>query len=357
MDYASGKNVDRAEDFGWMDEVMAEEDARQLKERSAHKFREADRLLQGGAGDASGSEGAAQLEAASKDAAEDAVKDAPKDAAEHAEKNTGEHAAEHAQEKSEHRGELGQFFDNLVEHRKQRDNPEGEGYPSEGTDSNTLVSQHENSWMKDAKKAMDELNRANYPGAAAIGAAFSDFTKERSAEMLEAAKNDDWKSFQEAFEQTNIHFGEFRLREDWIEWVIKNQITERDAAAVLKRRENIEGRKEKGRKPYLEGDLTCQGFLKIKGEGGRLLSTRLHAIYADLDEQRFVGLARKDVFFTPILTMANRENAKVVPGERIVLEGVVETGQSRTPRPEGAAGGCATGLSGALLSPLPAFAG
>lgn len=33
MDYASGKGVDSAEDFGWLDEAMAEEDARQMNEK------------------------------------------------------------------------------------------------------------------------------------------------------------------------------------------------------------------------------------------------------------------------------------------------------------------------------------
>ena len=209
MDYASGKSVDSAEDFGWMEEMVAEEDARHLNERNAHKLREAARLLQGGAGDAAGSEDAGQLEAVSKDAAEDAVKDAPKDAAEHAEKNTGEHAVEHAQEKSEHRGELGQFFDNLVEHHKQRENPEGEAYLSEGVDKNIIASQLEYSWMQDAKSAVSELDGANYPGAAAIGGALSDFRKECADEMLEAAKNDDWKSFQEVYERAKSEEAEF----------------------------------------------------------------------------------------------------------------------------------------------------
>ena len=193
-------------------------------------------------------------------------------------------------------------------------------------------------------------------------------------------------------EQTNILFGEFRLREDWIEWVIKNHMTKSDAATVLKRRENIEGRMKRARKLYLEGELSWRGFLKLKDEaevllasayvpefddtieagkilrdfgtfGGpasvarrnRLLRILLHAIYADLDEKRVVGLAPKDVFFAPILAMG--DNVAGLPGEGILLEGMVETGESRTPRPEGAPGGCATGLSGALLSPLPAFAG
>ena len=46
--------------------------------------------------------------------------------------------------------------------------------------------------------------------------------------------------------------------------MIKNQITERDAATVLKRRENIEGRMERARKLYLEGELSWRGFLKLK---------------------------------------------------------------------------------------------
>ena len=149
-----------------------------------------------------------------------------------------------------------------------------------------------------------------------------------------------------------------------------------------------------GQKLYVEGELSWRGFLKLKDEAevllasayvpefddaieagkilrdigtfwgsasvarrNPLLRTLLHAIYADLDEKRVVGLAPKDVFFAPILAMAERDNVAGLPGEGILLEGMVETGESRTPRPEGAPGGCATGLSGALLSPLPAFAG
>ena len=74
-------------------------------------------------------------------------------------------------------------------------------------------------------------------------------------------------------EQINMLFSEFRLREDWIEWVIKNQITDRDAATVLKRRENIEGRRDRARKLYLKGELTWQGFTKIKEEGEGLLAS------------------------------------------------------------------------------------
>ena len=80
----------------------------------------------------------------------------------------------------------------------------------------------------------------------------------------------------------------------------------------------------------------------------RRLRTMLHAVYANLGEKWVVGLAPKDVFFAPILAMAERGNVAVLPGEGMVLGRMVETGESRTPRPKGPLTRYATSLSDAL---------
>ena len=38
------------------------------------------------------------------------------------------------------RSPLGEIFDQMVEHKNQRENPDGEGYVSEGTDRNLMAS-------------------------------------------------------------------------------------------------------------------------------------------------------------------------------------------------------------------------
>ena len=79
----------------------------------------------------------------------------------------------------------------------------------------------------------------------------------------------------------------------------------------------------------------------------RLLRTMLHAVYANLGG-RVVGLAPEVVFFAPILAMAGRGNVAVLPGEGMVLGRMVETGESRTPRPKGPLTRYTTSLSDAL---------
>ena len=76
------------------------------------------------------------------------------------------------------------------------------------------------------------------------------------------------------------------LREYWIDWVIKNQMTQSDAATVLKRLENIEGRMGRARNFYLEGGLTWQGITKIKEEAGGLLASAYVPEFDDAVEAR-----------------------------------------------------------------------
>ena len=64
--------------------------------------------------------------------------------------------------------------------------------------------------------------------------------------------------------------------------------------------------------------------------------------------KRVVGLALEDVFFAPIPAMVGRGNVALLPGEGMVLGRMVETGESRTPRPKGPLTRYATSLSDAL---------
>ena len=129
--------------------------------KKAHKLREAAKLLQGiPEGDPQGAAGEEirQLEGQPKEALKEDV----------------EHAGEHADEKAEHRGPLGEIFDQMVEHKNQRENPDGEGYVSEGTDRNLMASMLEHNWMKDARDALYDMKKGNHPGAAAMEGALSE---------------------------------------------------------------------------------------------------------------------------------------------------------------------------------------
>ena len=121
----------------------------------------------------------------------------------------------------------------------------------------------------------------------------------------------------------------------------------------------------------MNGDLTWQGFTKIKDEAeaalvsiyipefddaveagkllsnfgavwestsiarkNRLLKSMLQAIYVDLDTREVVGLLPKETFLAPIMAMADRTNVALVDSKKECLVGMVETGESRTPRPE-----------------------
>ena len=174
-------------------------------------------------------------------------------------------------------------------------------------------------------------------------------------------------------DQTNLLFGKFRLREGWIDWIIQNHIHGSNVDVALQKRRDMQGRIERARRLYLDGDLNWQAFTKIKDEAeallasiyvpefddaveagqvlndfgtlwnsasvgsrNRLLRSMLDAIYVDLENREVIGLLPKETFVAPILAMAKRDDVSVLEGKGRVSLGMVETGEGRTPRPEDA---------------------
>ena len=186
--------------------------------------------------------------------------------------------------------------------------------------------------------------------------------------------------------QANRLFGQFRLREDWSEWILERCLEESDAAAALKQRQDIEDKVDRARDLYIEGEISRERFWKIKadaeallvsayvpefddaveaarimadfpslwesasvGRRNRFLTMMLNTIYVDLDTRRIIGLVPKEAFLAPILAMAERDDVEVIEEKGGVLLGKVETGESRTPRPKGPLARYTTSLSGDLM--------
>ena len=153
-------------------------------------------------------------------------------------------------------------------------------------------------------------------------------------------------------EQTGQIFGDFTLREDWIDWVISNYVLEASVSEAVKKRQAIQDRLERARHLYVEGDYTWAEYTRIKNETegllatayipefddaveagkvlgdfrnlwqcasvaqrNRLLRTMLHAVYVDPERKQVIGLAPKEAFFAPILAMAERDDVAVVATE------------------------------------------
>ena len=153
-------------------------------------------------------------------------------------------------------------------------------------------------------------------------------------------------------EQIEQIFGEFTLRENWIDWIIDNYVLNASVTEAVKRREAIQGRLERARHLYVEGDITWTEYTKIKNETdglmastyipeyddvleagkllsdfrelwqcasvaqrNRLLRTMLHAVYVDPERKQVIGLAPKEAFFAPILAMTERDDVVVVATE------------------------------------------
>ena len=154
--------------------------------------------------------------------------------------------------------------------------------------------------------------------------------------------------------QTNQLFSGFTLRDDWVNWIIENHVREADPQAALQRRRSIEEKIERARHLYgINGDLTWQGFTKIKndaeaalvsiyipefddaveagkllsdfgtvwetasvGRKNRLLKSMLQAIYVDLDAREVVRLLPKKTFMAPIMAMADRTDVEVLDASR-----------------------------------------
>ena len=138
-----------------------------------------------------------------------------------------------------------------------------------------------------------------------------------------------------------------------MDWIIDNHVRESDPQAALQRRRSIEEKIERARHLYINGDLTWQGFTKIKDEAeaalvslyipefddaveagkllsdfgnvwksasvgrkNRLLKSMLQAIYVDLDNREVVRLLPQKTFLAPIMAMADRGDVAMVDAQK-----------------------------------------
>ena len=128
-------------------------------------------------------------------------------------------------------------------------------------------------------------------------------------------------------------FRGFRLRENWVDWVIDNYVLKASVSEAVQKRQAIQDRIERARRLYVEGDYTWAEYTKIRNgtegllagayipefddavEAGKLLSdfrnlwqcasvakrnrllrTMLHAVYVDPERKQVIGLASKQAF-------------------------------------------------------------
>ena len=61
-------------------------------------------------------------------------------------------------------------------------------------------------------------------------------------------------------------FGGFKLRDDWVDWVVENHIKESSPESALQKRQSIQDKTERARHLYINGDLDWMGFSRIKEE-------------------------------------------------------------------------------------------
>ncbi len=151
-------------------------------------------------------------------------------------------------------------------------------------------------------------------------------------------------------EQVERLFDGFRLREDWIDWIIEHHVKGQDHAAAVQKRHSIQTQVEKARHLYLAGEIDWRSFTVAKNlaeaelvgthipeiddatragahleklasewrpssvsRRNRLLRTALEAIYMDLDQRAVVGLLPKPDYCTSMLAMADRRDVAIRP--------------------------------------------
>ena len=149
-------------------------------------------------------------------------------------------------------------------------------------------------------------------------------------------------------EQVERLFDGFRLREDWIDWIIEHHVKGQDHAAAVQKRHSIQTQVERARHLYLAGEIDWRSFTVAKNlaeaelvgthipeiddatragahleklasewrpssvsRRNRLLRTALEAIYVDLDQRALVGLLPKPDYCTSMLAMADRRDVAI----------------------------------------------
>ena len=151
-------------------------------------------------------------------------------------------------------------------------------------------------------------------------------------------------------EQVDRLFDGFRLREDWIDWIIEHHVKGQDHAAAIQKRHSIQNQVERARHLYLAGEIDWKSFTVAKNQAeaelvavyipeidaatragdilanlapewrsssidrrNRLLRTVLEAVYVDLDRRAVIGLLPKPDYCSSMLAMADRRDVALRP--------------------------------------------
>ena len=151
-------------------------------------------------------------------------------------------------------------------------------------------------------------------------------------------------------EQVERLFEGFRLREDWIGWIIEHHVKGQDYATATQKRHAIHNQVERARHRYLAGEIDWKSFTVAKnqaeaelvavyipaidaatragdhfanlaakwrsssiGRRNRLLRTVLEAVYAELDQRLVVGLLPNPDHCSTMLATADRSDTAVRP--------------------------------------------
>ena len=148
--------------------------------------------------------------------------------------------------------------------------------------------------------------------------------------------------------QVDLIFAGFKLRPDWVDWVIQNYVEGADRNESLQRRAAIHKKLERAQELYLEGDLTRERYLVIKenaeaelatvyvpelddaieavkilndlgdlwkasnpGQRNRLLLAIFHSIYVDLERREVVGLRPRKAFTALLRAVDDRDDVEI----------------------------------------------
>ncbi len=151
-------------------------------------------------------------------------------------------------------------------------------------------------------------------------------------------------------DQVDQIFGGFTLRPDWVDWIVENYVEGTDRNESLKRRKALQGKIERAKELYLEGDITKERYLIVKenaeaelttiyvpelddaaeavkvltdlkelwnsanpGQRNRLLLAVFHSIYVDLESREVVGFRPMKAFHALLQATNYREDVDVWP--------------------------------------------
>ena len=110
-------------------------------------------------------------------------------------------------------------------------------------------------------------------------------------------------------EQVERLFDGFRLREDWIDWIIEHHVKGQDHAAAIQKRHSIQNQVERVQHLFVSGHIddavearkilnevpTLWRSLSV-GRRNRLLRSMIEAVYVDLENRLVIGIGPKASF-------------------------------------------------------------